>query len=257
MIYLQKEIFKLENDDIPNAKKALEKSLNVKKTKQAELNKINTDTNNTNNDIASIEQDIETDNQMLKQKKQKLSELRTKHNVNSEEISKLESQLEELKGKTDKEKVETLRKQLEREIEELKKLKEEEKGLTVKCGNFQKSIKDEYDTVKKLKNNKLDYEKQTLEVEKSVKELKYFNTEEFFQEFNRVKDRVALINYMKNKLCRISDKLAGVVCNKNEVCLNNDWIRISDDLQEIDRYLSDVQKDILDEIKNFFAEGEL
>ena len=87
--------------------------------------------------------------------------------------------------------------------------------------------------------------------------MKYFNTEEFFQEFNRVKDRVALINYMKNKLCRISDKLAGVVCNKSEVYLNNDWIRISDDLQEIDRYLSDVQKDILDEIKNFFAEGEL
>lgn len=254
---VQKEIFKLENDDIPNAKKALETSLDFKKAKQAELNKINTDTNSTNNDIASIKQNIETDNQTLKQKKQDLSELRTKHNVNSEEISKLESQLEELKGKTDKEKVETLRNQLERDIEELKKLREEEKSLTIECGNFQKSIKDESDTVNKLKNNKLNYEKQTSEVERSVKELEYFNTEEFFREFNRVKGRIALINNMKEKLFCVSDKLAKVVCNKKEFDLHNDWSRISADLQEIDSYISGVQKNILDEVKKFFAEGEL
>ena len=47
----------------------------------------------------------------------------------SEEVSKLERQLDELKGKTDREKTATLRSQLQSDIDELKKLESEEASI--------------------------------------------------------------------------------------------------------------------------------
>ena len=254
---IQSETLELSTVRIPQAQELLNLTQKSNGEKQAKLDGIASKIDSAVKESAVIEKKIKDNDAMLSKKTRELSELRAKYYVNSEEVSRLERQLEELKGKTDKEKTATLRGQLESDIEELKKLEEEEKTLTEECGKIRNDIQEENQTVEKLRRNKSDYETKYKEVRSSLEELRYLQTEEFISRFERVRDRAYWINSMKNRLSLASEKLSRAVGNRDSFNTDGSWSEISADLQEIDSYISGIQNNILDDAKKIFAEGEL
>lgn len=254
---IQSETLELSTVRIPQAQELLKLTQTSNEEKQKTLDSIGAKTDAAVKESAVIEKKIKDNDAMLSKKTRELSELRAKYYVNSEEVSRLERQLEELKGKTDKEKTATLRSQLESDIEELKRLEEEEKSLTEECGKIRNDIQEENQTVEKLRRNKSDYEIKYKEVRSSLEELKYLQTEEFISRFERVRDRAYWINSMKNRLSLASEKLSRAVGNRDGFKTDGSWSEISADLQEIDSYISGIQNNILEDAKKIFAEGEL
>ena len=249
---IQSETITLSKNDIPRVEELLRIATIDNNDKHEKLNRINQNIEDTKKETLAIEQFVQESTALLMQKKRELSDLRTKYDINSEEIAKLEKQLDELKGRTSKEKVEMLRNQLTADVEELKKLEKEYSELTKQCRKKERDIQTEKETVDKLRENKEDYEHQLEECRYATERLQRFQTKEFQAEFERVRDKVNFTYDIKSKMEHASEKLNRIV-GKEKFRIGREWEGIFDYLQIINDYINDMQKKVLEETKKFFA----
>ncbi len=252
---VQNETITLSTESIPRVQKlfTIAKSDNAEKRQQ--LNDINQQIDTIKKDTAATEQNMADSNVLLAQKRREFEDLRTRYHLKSEEIAKLENQLTELKGKTNKEQFATLQNQLRADIEELRKLEQQEKEITGRCVELQKSIQKETETLEKLRRNRAEYEKKLAELKNAQNTMNRYRTKEFQEEFTHIREKADFVQGQKDKLFHASEKLLQIV-SKEKFQISQNGSMMSDDLQIIDEYLSDVQRCILEDGKNFFVGGE-
>lgn len=235
----------LESQLIPHALETLEAAKNKNGLLTDELEKISGEMMEYDRKAALLQEKIDANNLLLEQRRINLDNLRTKHKVSSDEITKLEEQLEELKGKTDREAVATMRDQLKRDIEEYKALQEESRRLDQECAQTRKRCEAAAQNIEKLKTSKEAFEKDRIRTEKLQDELAYFDGEEFRNECLLLRHKFELLIEVKNKLIMSSKKLGallGFSDNPINTVLSDE---VEADLKEINDYFDSLQETMI------------
>ena len=251
IIRKQNENLTLSMEKIPELQGRLKQIEADKKENQWQLDKINKDIENVQRDTQLLARKIEESHTVQIQKERELSELRTKYDINSEEIAKLEKQLQELKGGTNKEKVEMRRNQLEEEVAKFKKLQRECDELTEKCRTTKRDIQAEQERKETLSKSKEDYENQLEKYRYATRQLQQYQTKEFQIKFRTVKDKVDLTYDIKNRMEHASEKLSKIA-SREKFQMGREWESIFTCMQIINEYVTYVQNNILEETKKFF-----
>lgn len=190
---LQNEASEIENNKLPQArslvKQRSERSSELKEQLDVEEEKIN----KFNGELPALEAELAA-------KREIYGALTASYNIKSNEIKDLEGKVKELSGKTDEEKHNSYKRQLEDSIKRLAAINEECENLKEEIQREEQAISEAEAEQRSLKRRKSEHEDAKVKIDALLKELQPIATDEYLYKVYCAKNRLAVLSGAHEKL---------------------------------------------------------
>ena len=229
---------KLEDELIPQSASRFAVVENDYKKKLAEHQEMLAQIDKCLGDTEKLSKENASSAEQLKKKQEELEELRSRLSSNNKDIEQLQNILEDLKGKADRDSVEAIRKGLQAEIEEHKKLIDEKKKLEEESRKLRRDIEEVSGLIEKLEAAIKEYESEKKKLERKRSEFRFADDPEFIEKVRLLREKTILAMQIKGKLEACSASLSKALGYNTTVIYTDMEESISSDLKEVDNYLS-------------------
>lgn len=256
---VKKNIRRLEEDVIPQSHITLQNVQQDHETIHGSYQTLLETIEELNRNIDELNTQYQSGSTERQHKQNELDELRQKLTANHQEIERLNAVLEELKGKTDPEKVIALKKNLEQEIETYHQLLEDQTAYDKECQQKRTDNDKSRQIIVQLQSTIDQYEEDKKRLDKKLTVLQQVNDPSFEKKAQLIKERVRIASQIKESLEECSAKIKKVLGVHNAPVLNDLHEELAVDLREISSYLDhlfSMMTKMSQELFNNLEEGE-
>ena len=256
---VKENIRRLEENVIPQSRITLQNVYQDHDAIRASYQKLLETIEELNRNIDELNAQYQSGSTERQHKQNELDELRQKLTANHQEIERLNTVLEELKGKTDPEKVIALKKNLEQEIETYHQLLKDQTAYDKECQQKRTDNDKSRQIIVQLQSTIDQYEEDKKRLDKKLTVLQQVNDPSFEKKAQLVKERVRIASQIKESLEEYSAKMKKVLGVHNAPVLNELHEELAVDLKEISSYLDhlfSMMTKMSQELFNNLEEGE-
>ncbi len=230
---------------IPQAENQLAAAKKEQAEQQDKFNGISRDIKETEAQTEQLRTACDESTNTLKEKRSKLEDLQSVLSSNDIEIESLKKKLVELKGKTSRESLQAIKRQLANEIEEYESLLAERFRLENECKEKSERNEKDRNAIQKLTESKNQYDTDRKKLDKRLEELRFINNEQFKSKAVIINDKLQLVMKIKDSLDKSSKKLRKTLeCDTVDFMPSDIEDSINSDLNEIENYLHKLSKDM-------------
>ena len=234
----KENVKQLDEKLIPQSRNRSAKAGIEYKNKKAEADSIEKQIADLQEEIEKASKECESGLKTLNEKRKDLDELRTKLSNSNKDIEQLKTTLNELKGKTDRDSVDTIKKGLQAEIDEHKRLLKEKKELEEQCQKLRRENEADAGSVAKLSGTMTEYENEKKKLEKRLSEFRFAEDPAFFDKVRLIREKNRLAAQIRDSLETNTGSLGKALGYNMTVIHTDPEESISADLKEIDNYLA-------------------
>lgn len=230
---------------IPQAENQLAAAKKEQAEQQDKFNGISRDIKETEAQTEQLRTACDESTNTLKEKRSKLEDLQSVLSSNDIEIESLKKKLVELKGKTSRESLQAIKRQLANEIEEYESLLAERFRLENECKEKSERNEKDRNAIQKLTESKNQYDTDRKKLDKRLEELRFINNEQFKSKAVIINDKLQLVMKIKDSLDKSTKKLRKTLeCDTVDFMPSDIEDSINSDLNEIENYLHKLSKDM-------------
>ena len=234
----KENVKQLDEKLIPQSRNRSAKAGIEYKNKKAEADSIEKQIADLQEEIEKASKECESGLKTLNEKRKDLDELRTKLSNSNKDIEQLKTTRNELKGKTDRDSVDTIKKGLQAEIDEHKRLLKEKKELEEQCQKLRRENEADAGSVAKLSGTMTEYENEKKKLEKRLSEFRFAEDPAFFDKVRLIREKNRLAAQIRDSLETNTGSLGKALGYNMTVIHTDPEESISADLKEIDNYLA-------------------
>lgn len=196
-----------------------------------------------NNQIQKLSEECEANRKTIDALTETKNALTIKFSENNKEIKLLEEQLEDLRGKTDREKLQKYKEQLEDDISAASSVISETAEIEKQLEICEKDLTEKQAYMQELRKRKMHLETADDEIEKIIRELSFVDTPENKAKLENLIGRLQLVSEVRNNLSsaisRVNSAL-GISTNSSEADTN-----IKNTLDRLEMTTAALQREII------------
>ena len=234
----KENVRRLEEELIPQSQNRLAKAKIEYKNIKTEADGINDQIEKTQNEFDKLSKEYDSSQKTLDEKNKELDDLRTRLSNSNKDIEQLKKTLSDLKGKTDRDSVDAIKKGLQAEIDEHKKLLKEKKELEEQCQKLRRENEADNSSIAKLSGTKTEYENEKKKLEKRLSDFRFAEDPAFIEKVKMVREKNRLAAQIKDRLEAYSGSLGKALGYNLTVIFTDPEENVSANLKEIDNYLT-------------------